>query len=171
MGGPWPVALVTGLRLPSPMPRRTTRRLYRGTRLTPLRSLGAVALLLFAGSIAVWAYRPWTDTRALKTPPKEESQSVSFECASPLGDNAPPNSRRTPSTSYPLVDDSPPCHLRQERRVLAVLNISLAAIALVVLIGRSLRQRSVGDLRDRVASSSGAGHRSNTRAPIDDVYS
>jgi hypothetical protein len=87
-----------------------------------------VVLVAFGLSVAVWATRPWTDTKPLAPPPGVKQQvpdTVKFECGAPIGTAS---VHSPPSTVRPV--EGTPCGQRDERRRLAFADVILAVVGI-----------------------------------------
>jgi len=109
------------------------------------RTYIVVVLIAFGLSVAVWATRPWTDTKPLAPPPGIKQQvpdTVKFQCGAPFGSAT---VHGPPSTPRPVVGT--PCGQRDERRRLAFADIILAVVGIgYVTLGRRPHERATLDV-------------------------
>jgi hypothetical protein len=100
-----------------------------------------VALVAFGLSVAVWATRPWSDTKPLASPPGVKEQvpeTVKFQCGAPFGSASVHGPQ---STVRPVVGT--PCGQRDERRRLAFADVVLAVVGIgYVTLGRRPHERA-----------------------------
>lgn len=107
----------------------------------------ALALLVWIGLIAVWAYRPWSDHVPLEIPPEipreeVEAESARFECGAPFGDATVEPSEEATESPYPVSRQ--PCTGRVGRQSLAIADIAAGVLGLVVLVRLGRRSRAPG---------------------------
>jgi len=94
-----------------------------------------IALTAFALSVAVWATRPWTDTKPMVPPAGVKQQvpdTVKYQCGAPWGTASVHGPASTPR---PVIGT--PCGQREARRRLAFADVVLGVIGLGYLtLGR-----------------------------------
>jgi hypothetical protein len=88
-----------------------------------------VGLAAFTLAIAVLALRPWTSHHDLAAPTGVKAQTVSFECGPVWGANSVRGPTKTP---YPVIGK--PCGVREQRRILAGIDVGLCLIGMAVVV-------------------------------------
>jgi hypothetical protein len=101
------------------------------------RMLVVVMLVAWMAAVAVWAFRPWPDSVPLVVPPEVDLQSgdarsVDFVCGAPLGNDTVAPSAEAAAPPHPLARR--PCVDRGERRVVAVVDLVVGAVAVLVVV-------------------------------------
>jgi len=94
-----------------------------------------VVVIAFGLSVAVWATRPWTDTKPMVAPTGVKQQvpdTVKYQCGGVWGSASVHGPASTPR---PVIGT--PCGQRDERRRLAMADVLVAVVALGYLtLGR-----------------------------------
>jgi len=113
-------------------------------------------LLAYTAILVLWASRPWSDTRALVTPPDPTGAPGptvfgTYDCP-PLFSRAPEAPTVRDGSPYP--PSGTPCGAQGGRRVLFFADLAVVAVAIVVLQRSGVRHQAAAEL-DRVGAGPG----------------
>lgn len=119
-----------------------------------------LALGFYVAAMALWATRPWTDTHALVVPDNRSPGFAEYECPSVFGRGPGVKGLQILSGSRePAQPDDPqyppagtPCDEQDKHRVLLVVDVAAAGIAMLALQRSSVRHRAATELDDARAA-------------------
>ena len=102
-------------------------------------------LVVYVLAMVVWAFRPWSDTRALVTPEGEPQAFATFECPSVFGSGG----EDRPEVPYPPVHE--PCGEQGRHRVLFAVDIAAAGVGIALLTRNGTRRRAADQAHEAEA--------------------
>lgn len=104
-----------------------------------------LVLLVYVAAMLVWASRTWTDTQALVTPPGIPPAFAKYECPAVFGGGP---KDPAPSEETPYAPAGTPCDEQAKHRVLLIVDITAAGIAMALLQRSGARHRAATELEN-----------------------